>query len=227
LLHLILGGSAIALVAACSSGASDGESATASEAFQGPSCNVQQTPSGARVSSCSAQFVPPANGVPGHTQEAETIGITCARPPERIEVYAAGAWRPVTVFRPNLSYPTSEPGVYVIGAQDYTNDALQGGAVGSEVAVRACASPNDDSCDAPVAVVVTPCCQPRTACEVGACGQSPDGCGGTLSCPSSCPSGETCKAGYCQAPPTCGSPRECCMQNDSCNWVGGRCHCSP
>jgi hypothetical protein len=75
-------------------------------------------------------------------------------------------------------------------------------------------------------------CTPKTtaqACGKGQCaGSVPDGCGGTISCPSNCPSGETCNPLYgngpCCQPPIPGQilPNQCAPVCPLCP-VGYRC----
>jgi hypothetical protein len=84
------------------------------------------------------------------------------------------------------------------------------------------------------------CVPSKTACGPGDCGPQSDGCGGIISCPNSCPVGQTCggdpmKPGQCGAPPctknTCGA-KDCGYIADGCGgvvncWPMGASSCPP
>ncbi|HEY8073502.1 MAG TPA: carboxypeptidase-like regulatory domain-containing protein, partial [Labilithrix sp.] len=85
------------------------------------------------------------------------------------------------------------------------------------------------------------CVPTKTTCGPGDCGPQSDGCGGIISCPTTCPMGQTCggdpmKPGLCGAPPctkaTCGA-KNCGFIADGCGGVvdcwpaGGGNVCAP
>lgn len=64
----------------------------------------------------------------------------------------------------------------------------------STVEVEACVG---STCGAPWSLTVANCCQAQTTCQVGMCGDAPNGCGGIISC-GGCTGSQECVGGLCE-----------------------------
>jgi hypothetical protein len=69
-----------------------------------------------------------------------------------------------------------------------------------------------------VNLVPPPPCVPSTTCPANSCeGSVPNGCGGTISCPTTCASPLVCSSGKCVSPtPTCPSGEDYCTETAEC-----------
>jgi hypothetical protein len=71
-------------------------------------------------------------------------------------------------------------------------------------------------------VVSTPPCQPHTCVPNSCQGTVPDGCGGTLYCPTSCSADYQCKTGTSGQAPICCAPTQIVGSNDTCVCPNGQ-----
>jgi hypothetical protein len=184
------------------------------------------------ASTCDAQFIPAANGTPGHYQTVESVTTTtCVTTPNAMQQLVNGQWVAVPRLNENLSYPNVTPNKFEVGVQTDQGRTTSGAPVGSVLTVKACnTNAGGTTCDYPTTITVKDCCTPMT-CTSTMCGTQSDGCGGTISCTAgcnntcvkkNCPAGQVWNSDSCDCEAKCSTPKECCIAGGG-DWVGGHC----
>ncbi len=172
-----------------------------------PSC----TPS----ASCSSEYYQPAGGRVGYSGYIDTITVSCPKPASVVQELVNGSWVNLAPYSANNGYPPPpNPSVF---------DAASAASGAGSVQVRACALKKGAlGCDPPTTVASNACpaCIPRT-CDAYTCGTISDGCGNTLDCGNSCPSGLVCSNTNCVDPNQC--PTRSCATGYY--WNSSDCQC--